>query len=208
MLRHLKTHYYLSAIFVATTLLTSLPTHATEALTDSIIKNWISSQQAFDNWGELNNETLAAYEEQSPQLNSGLDSKLNSELNSEQSNPLDISPQDMLAPLKASGLYHSAEQLVQKNGFKTLVAWAKITLRITKTAAAIQLAEQQKSSDLSELEALKNASSLSIQQKRLIDSAIKQNQTITAFLETGVSEEDKALVQPYLSNINQLLNNY
>jgi len=203
MLRHLKTHYYLSAIFVATTLLTSLPTHATEALTDSIITNWISSQQAFDNWGELNNETLAAYEEQSPEL----DSKLNSESNSEQSNPLDISPQDMLAPLKASGLYQSAEQLVQENGFKTLVDWAEITLRITKTAAAIQLAEQQDSSDLSKLEALKNASNISIQQKRLIDNAIKQNQAITVFLETGVADEDKVLVKPYLSHINQLLNN-
>ena len=207
MIRHLKTHFYLPVMLVATTLLTSLSTHAAEALTDSIIKNWISSQQAFDNWGELNNETLAAYEEQSPQLNSGLDSKLNSELNSEQSNPLDISPQDMLAPLKASGLYQSAEQLVQENGFKTLVDWAEITLRITKTAAAIQLAEQQDSSDLSKLEALKNASNISIQQKRLIDNAIKQNQAITVFLETGVADEDKVLVKPYLSHINQLLNN-
>ena len=195
MIRHLKTHFYLPVMLVATTLLTSLSTHAAEALTDSIIKNWISSQQAFENWGELNNETLAAYEEQNP------------ELNSEQSNPLSISPQDMIAPLKASGLYHSAEQLVQENGFKTLVDWAEITLRITKTAAAIQLAEQQDSSDLSKLEALKNASNISIQQKRLIDNAIKQNQAITVFLETGVADEDKVLVKPYLSHINQLLNN-
>ena len=100
---------------------TSTP-HESEALNADNIERWLQSQQAFEAWGEKHSETLESSSKQS----------------TEPENPMEMTIDSLIEPLKSAGLYASANQVTSKYGFTNLESWANITLRITKAAAAIE----------------------------------------------------------------------
>ena len=173
---------------IAFSLTLCMPLNAAEPLTEELIDRWIDSQKAFNQWGETNQQALLDYEA----TTEGPD------------NPLIISAEEMLQPLKRTGLAGSATILVEKFGFGSLESWAEVTLRITRAAAAIQVETQQGSLDTSKLEALKASGKLSEQQKAVVSRAIKQNNAMLEYLEKQVSSTDKIAVKPHLSKLKAL----
>lgn len=175
-------------IIITFSLTLCMPLNAAEPLTEELIERWVDSQKAFNQWGETNQQALLDYETttEGPE------------------NPLIISAEEMLRPLKQTGLGRSATTLVAKFGFGSLESWAEITLRITRAAAAIQAETQQGSLDTSKLEALKASGKLSEQQKSVVSRAITQNNAMLEYLEQQVSSTDKAAVKPHLSKLKAL----
>jgi len=168
---------------------------ATIKLTGPIIDQWIQSQSAFAAWGKKNEQLLNAY-----------DSSTKAQQTNEHQNPLNMSVSSLIEPLKSSGLYDSASELVKEYQFSSLEQWADITIRITTAAAAIELESNPMAMDTSELEALQGSSQLSPEQKALITQAIKQNQTMAQQLIETTTEMDKQAVKPFLARIHSLMN--
>ena len=81
-----------------------------------------------------------------------------------------------------------------------------MTIRITTAASAIELENNPKAMNTSELEALQSSSQLSPQQKALISQAINQNKTIAKQLIESTSDLDKEAVKPFLPRIHNLMN--
>ena len=178
----------LLSILFTLSLLQSAALAAAPTLNTETVDRWIASQKAFSQWGEENQSTLQEYEA----ANDGPD------------NPLTLSVDDMLRPLKGSGLDQSAASLVKQYGFESLESWAETTLRITRAAAAIQVESQQGSLDTSKLEALKKSGKLSEQQKALVNRAISQNNSMLNYLKNEVSQEDKQAIAPHLNKLQAL----
>gem|GEM_PF-1722035 len=168
---------------------------ATIKLTDPIIDQWIQSQSAFATWGKENEQKLSATA-----------SATKTKQTDTHQNPMNMSITSLIQPLKASGLYDSASALVRQYQFSSLEQWADITIRITTAAAAIELENNPRAMDTSELEALQNSSKLSPEQKELITQAIKQNQTMAKQLIDNSSDIDKQAVMPFLKRIHRLMN--
>ncbi|TNC82263.1 MAG: hypothetical protein C9356_04395 [Oleiphilus sp.] len=162
---------------------------AEPALSEKLVRNWIDSQKAFAEWGDAHAERLSAY--QGNVVTEG--------------NPLAISASEMVRPLKETGLQSSAEQLLRRYGFNSLEEWANLTLRITQSAAALQVDQQKESLDSSKLEALAASGQLSQEQQEMVSRAIQQNQQMLDYLDNNVSEEDKAAIRPYLGDLQGLL---
>lgn len=187
-MKHHRNHPLAAILLTLITQFLAETTLAAPPLSSQTMDNWMASQKALKTWGDQHHKTLAKYEDQI-----GND------------NPLDITPEAMLQPLKSVGLYDSAEQLVRQYGFANLHDWAALSLRITKAAAALQFSRQPQP-DLSELEALQQSSKASPQQQQIISDTIAQNKAIALYLRTQVSKEDQQFVAPYLEHINRLLN--
>ena len=162
---------------------------APDTLNADNIERWLQSQQAFEKWGEKHIEILESSSEQ----------------NTEPENPMEMTIESLIAPLKLAGLYTSATQVASHYGFNNLEAWANITLRITKAAAAIEFESHPEMMDTSKLEALKNAPEINEQQKTMIIQAIEKNQLIVTQIISGTSPTDKQAVKPFLKRIHQLM---
>jgi len=185
-----------SSLFIVFVLLFfSNGTLAAIKLTGPIIDQWIQSQSAFSEWGKKNEQQLSSIESSDNILQTD-----------EHQNPLNMSVSSLIQPLKSSGLYDSASELVKQYQFSSLEQWADITIRITTAAAAIELENNPKAMDTSELEALQGSSQLSPEQKALITQAIKQNQTIARQLIENTTDFDKQAVKPFLARIHNLMN--
>jgi len=167
---------------------------ATIKLTGPIIDQWIQSQSAFAAWGKKNEQQLNAYE-----------GSTKAQQIDEHQNPLNMSVSSLIEPLKSSGLYDSASELVKQYQFSSLEQWADITIRITTAAAAIELENNPIAMNISELEALQGSSQLSPEQKALITQAIEQNQTMVKQLIETTTEIDKQAVKPFLARIHSLM---
>lgn len=178
-----------TTIYISLLAFMSITAHANPPLSAERIQSWIQSQQAFANWGDRHAERLAEY--QGAHMN--------------EANPLAIDASEMIRPLKETGLQASAEKMLQPFGFDSLEEWAELTLRITKSAAALQVDQQKDSLDTSKLEALAESGKLSKEQEDMVSRAINQNQQMLNYLEQSVSEEDKAAVRPYLNQLQDLL---
>ena len=164
-------------------------------LTAPMIDQWIKSQSSFAAWGEENEQ----------QLNSA-ESSNKPQQTEELQNPLNMSASSLIEPLKSAGLYDSASELVKQHQFNSLEQWANITIRITTAAAAIELENNPKAMDTTELEALQASSRLSPEQKALISQAIKQNQILAKQLIENTTDMDKQAVKPFLPRIHNLMN--
>jgi len=164
---------------------------ADTSLSGATIERWIASQDALEKWGDEHQETISKYEDQLPAME----------------NPMDISARDMLKPLKAAGLYDEAQDLVKKYDFPSLENWAETTLKITRTAAAIELEKHPDAFDTSQLETLAQSPQITEEQKAMIQQTIKQSQSIMMQLKDGSSDADKAAVRPYLKQISGLMEN-
>ncbi len=158
-------------------------------LTEAVISNWIASQQSLETWGEEHEDKIAEYEANMEQID----------------NPMAITADRMLQPLKAAGLYDDASKIVKQHDFSSLEAWAEATLRITKTAAALQFEAHPEAMDMSQLEAMINSPQISAEQKAMLTQAMEQNKAIIDQLVNGVSDKDKASVKPFLPKINALM---
>jgi len=169
--------------------LQSISQPAPETLNADNIERWLQSQQAFEKWGEKHIEILESSSEQS----------------TEPENPMEMTIESLIAPLKLAGLYTSATQVTSQYGFNNLEAWANITLLITKAAAAIEFESHPEMMDTSKLEALKNAPEINEQQKTMIIQAIEKNQLIVTQIISGTSQTDKQAVKPFLKRIHQLM---
>jgi hypothetical protein len=176
-------------------LLFSHNSFATIKLTGPIIDQWLKSQPAFAAWGEKNAQ----------QLNS-IESSTETQQSNEHQNPFDISVTSLIQPLKSSGLYDSASKLVKQYQFSSLEQWADITIRVTTAAASIELENNPKAMDTSELEALQGSSQLSPEQKLLITQAIQQNKNMAKQLIERTPDNDKKAVKPFLTRIHSLMN--
>ena len=168
---------------------------ATVKLTGPIIDQWIQSQSAFAAWGRKNEQLLSSTE-----------NSIKTQQTDEHQNPLNMTVSSLIQPLKSSGLYGSASELVEQYQFSSLEQWADITIRITTAAAVIELENNPKAMDTSELEALQGSSQLSPEQKALITQAIKQNQTMVKQLIESTTDTDKQAVKPFLARIHSLMN--
>lgn len=178
-----------AVFFTLVLILSSNNTLAATPLTESLIEQWLLSQNAFAIWGKENEEKLNLAEEQP----------------NEHKNPLDMTAASLIEPLNASGLYASANQLVKQYQFNNLEQWADITIRITTAAAAIELEKNPKATDTSELEALQASSQLSPEQKTLIAQAILQNKAMVKQLIERATVTDKKAIEPFLSRIHNLM---
>jgi len=167
---------------------TSTP-HESEALNADNIERWLQSQQAFEAWGEKHSETLESSSKQS----------------TEPENPMEMTIDSLIEPLKSAGLYASANQVTSKYGFTNLESWANITLRITKAAAAIEFESHPEMMDSSRLEALKNTPGINEQQREALIQAIEKNRLIVKQIISGTDPLDKQAVQPFLERIHQLM---
>ena len=186
---------YANLLFVFVLFFISSNTLASTTLSDEVIEQWIQSQSAFVAWGEKNDQ----------QLNTANNASNTQETDQHQ-NPLNMDISSLIQPLKASGLYDSATKLVQQFHFTNLESWADVTIRITSAAAAIELENNPKSFDTTELEVLQDSSKLSAQQKKLITDAIHKNKLMAQQLIKHSSNADKTAVKPFLSKIYHLMN--
>ncbi|MFT6121808.1 MAG: hypothetical protein ACJAWS_001100 [Oleiphilaceae bacterium] len=184
-----------SLFIVLVLLLFSNSTFATLKLTAPVIDQWIQSQSAFVAWGKKNEQ----------QLNS-VDNVPQTQQIDEHQNPLNMSISSLIEPLKSADLYDSASKLVQQYQFSNLEQWADITIRITTAAAAIELENNPKAMDMSELETLQESSQLSSKQKLLITQAIQQNKAMAKQLIEHTTDSDKLAVTPFLTRIHSLMN--
>jgi len=160
-----------------------------EILNADNIERWLQSQQAFEAWGEEHSERLESASEQT----------------TEPKNPMDMTVESLIAPLKSANLYASANQFTKNYGFYNLESWASITLRITKAAAAIEFESHPEMMDTSRLEALKSAPEINEQQKTRLIQAIERNRLIVKQVISGTSSADKNAVKPFLNRIHQLM---
>jgi len=154
-----------------------------------LIESWISSQKKFEEWGEKNEKRLINSEDSTVK----------------DANPLELSIESMIKPLKEAGLLDSANNLAKKSGFDSIHHWAETTLRITKTAAAIEFESHPEMNDLSELEKLMNTPDMNKTQKEMLMNAIEKNKSIVKELTEGVSEFDKNIVKPFLTRIHKMI---
>ena len=161
----------------------------TAPLSPKLIEQWISSQQAFEAWGKIHEDALSNYDSSVEDVQ----------------NPMSMSVDSMIKPLKAVGLYDSANELAKKNGFYGMEHWAETTLRITKAAAALELEAHPAMLDISKLKALANSPNIDPKQKKMLLKAIENNKSITEQLTSGSSSADKQAIAPYLKRINKLM---
>lgn len=170
-------------------------TLATIKLTGPIIDQWIQSQSAFAKWGKKHEQKLSV-----------IAKTTETQQTDEHQNLFNMSVTSLIQPLKASGLYGSASELVKQYNFSSLEQWADTTIRITTATAAIELENNPKAMDTSELEALQHSAQLSSEQKALITQAIKQNKTMAKQIIEHTTELDKQAMQPFLARIHRLMN--
>ncbi len=158
-------------------------------LSEKLITAWMNSQGALAAWGEKHQAQLEANEPST----------------STPESPTDMSTENMIAPLKAAGLYGSANQLVQTLGFSNIDEWAAVTLRITQAAAAIEFESNPGMMDNSQLEALRNSTKISPEHKQMLNKAIEQNQAMVKQILGKSSKADKEAIKPYLERILKMM---
>lgn len=177
------------------------PIRADSPIDTNRIKTWIASQEAFARWGEQHNEALST-----PNNEALPNPSTNSERDSD--NPLAISAEQMLRPLKQAKLYGSAERMIQASGFATLKDWADYTLRITQAAMAVQIEASGSIGNNAELEQLLREDQLSARDRAMLEAGIAQNQAIERYLNDQVSSSDKAAIEPLLPMLEQFIEGF
>lgn len=127
-----------------------------------------------------------------------------------QTDPMDMSenfkPERMLQPLKASGLYDEAEDLVEDYGFGSLEDWALTTGQIAKAYFALQAGdEMQKMAPQMEaqMQQMMQDPSLTPEMKAMMQQSMNMGKSMMKMAE-DVPEADKKAIQPYLPQINHL----
>jgi len=164
-------------------------------LTAQTIEHWLQSQSALEEWGKNNEDKFQSKAEQAK------DSQID-----DHRNPMDMSIESIIQPLKSAGLYDSAKTIVNKYRFNSLEDWADVTIRITTAAAVLEYESNPKAMDTTELEALQNSPQISPQQKKLITQAIEQNKAVIKQLLENTNDADKQAIKPFLKRIHQLMN--
>ncbi|KZY39904.1 MULTISPECIES: hypothetical protein [unclassified Oleiphilus] len=158
-------------------------------LSEQLISSWMKSQDALEDWGKKHQAQLEAKTKDETEVE----------------DPSKMTPESMISPLKAAGLYSSANQLVQSQGFSSIDEWAAITLRITKAAAAIEFEANPEMMDTSRLEALRNSSDISPEHKQVLSNAIEKNQAMVKQILSSASTADKEAIKPFLNDILKMM---
>ena len=161
---------------------------AESSLSGTLIERWIASQEALATWGDQHEAALDA---------AGTD-------DDEFSNPFTVDPATLVAPLKKSGLYGEAKDLMSDFGFSSPESWAEATLDITRAAAALEFDKQPNMFDMSRLKQMLAQAELPPDHKRLLEKALAHNAAMIESLK-AVSTDDKNQIRPFLDQIGSLL---
>lgn len=155
--------------------------HAEQPLNETVINNWLNSLDALEAWSKKHEEAFSKLED------------------NDQDNGL--SPEAMIAELKAAGLYSDAESLLRKNGFKSPEAWADVQVRIMKAAMSLQMEAEAQNTDIqAEIDKIKSNPDIPAEYKEQMIALMTSSQQMLKSL-SNASAEDKAAVKPHLEKI-------
>ncbi|WP_020409544.1 hypothetical protein [Hahella ganghwensis] len=121
--------------------------NAEVALSEEVVDRWIESQQAIMKWSEENKDAL-----------DGLD---------HEGIPSNVA--EFVKPLKNSGLYSEAEDVLEDYGFDTPEDWAGVSLRIMHAVGAVQMEAQAANFDAqAQIDQIKNDPNIPQEQKDMM----------------------------------------
>ncbi|RMF13107.1 MAG: hypothetical protein D6758_13790 [Gammaproteobacteria bacterium] len=162
---------------------------AEEVLTGDQIARWMKSQQAVSAWGAANEQVLEKYEQDG----------------STDSDVFAMSPQSMLAPVHAAGLYNELGQLLAQYGFDSPEAWAELSMRIARAAMALEVdaasEEWNLDGQLAEIDASPN---LTPEQKSTMKDMLRNNYAAMQSM-IQAPAADKAALKPYMAELRTVL---
>lgn len=177
------------AIFL---LLASGLLRAEVALTSKLIEQWIAASPELQAFGEKHEAEIEAHEPPQEQMMQDFASNFTVER--------------MLQPLKASGLYDEAEDLVEKYGFDGLEEWAGTTAQIAKAYFALESGAEMKAMEpqmKAQMEAMMNDPNMTPEMKAMMQQGMAASQGMMKMMD-DVPESDKTAVKPYLPQIRKL----
>ncbi|MBU6952499.1 MULTISPECIES: hypothetical protein [unclassified Hahella] len=164
----------------------SLFVQAEAPLTGDLIDRWIKSQKAVQEWGDKHEEELSKYEKDNEMIPTNID--------------------DIVAPLKASGLYGQVEDIVEGYGFSTPEEWASTALRIFGAYAAIEMQGQQVDMDAmrQQLAELEKNPNISAEQKKMMRDMMQQGLAMMEKFKNAPPEDVEA-VKPHMSKLRKVM---
>jgi len=152
---------------------------AAQPLTSDVIERWLKSQDEMMAWGNKHQDRI--------DYNSGSGFPANAE--------------EMLAPVRAAGLYDEVAKLTKKYGFAKPEEWADASVRIIGAMGALEVGDSMQGIDVQQqLNQIQNSPGLSEAQKQQMMQMMRQSMQAMKQMSTA-SEADKAAVKPYLSQI-------
>lgn len=166
-----------------------LSSFAEVQLTQKWIEKWLEATPKIEEFGKKHEKALADPETDEESFEEAFD------------------VDNMIKPVREAGLYDELEDLVAEYGFDSPEDWAAVTGKITKAVMAIQTAghRQAMGSEMEEqMEAMKNNPDLTPEAKQLMKESMDQSMGMMKSLQQ-VPESDKKLVEPYLPQMMQLL---
>ncbi|OZG73889.1 hypothetical protein BTA51_08875 [Hahella sp. CCB-MM4] len=158
--------------------------HAEVALTEEVVDRWIKSQEAIMKWGEEHQEALDDLD------HDGF--------------PADVA--EFVAPLKKSGLYSEAEDVLEEYGFDTPEDWAGVTLRIMHAMGAVQMEAQASNFDAqAQIDQIKNDPNIPKEQK---DAMLKMMEEGLAMMERAKNapKADVEAIRPQVGKLMEFFN--
>ena len=167
----------------------SLSSTAEVTLSGKVIENWIASQKTLQQWGDQHAKVLDKYDAEQKDV----------------TNPAEMTVERMVKPLKASGLYDDAKAQIQKHGFSSPEEWAGVTLKIVKAAAVLQMPPEQLNMQMPDMSEMYNSPHISEEQKQMMKQVMEQSMAVMKNFSEGVTEADKAAVEPYLDRIERAM---
>jgi Holliday junction resolvasome RuvABC endonuclease subunit len=157
---------------------------AGEPLTNDVIERWLKSQQELVAWGNKHKERM----------------------DHDSSNGIPRNASDMLAPVKAAGLYGELGKILEKYGFSQPEKWADVSIRIIGALGAIQVGDSMKGVDIqAQINQIQNTEGMSAAQKQQMIQMMQQSMNAMQQM-ASASEADIAIVKPYVSKIESVLN--
>jgi len=162
-------------------LLLSVSAQAEQPLNDKIINSWLSSLDALEAWSKKHEEAFSKLEE------------------NDQDNGM--SPESMIAELKAAGLYSDAAALLRKYGFKSPEDWADVQVRIMKAVMSLQMEAEAQHTDMqAEIEKIRKNSDIPAEYKEQMIAMMESSKKMLEEM-SNAAPEDKAAVKPHLDKI-------
>ena len=177
----MKATKLLQRAFFGMVLLLSGWAHADVALTEELVDRWISSQQAITAWGEQHADRLDDLAHEG----------------------IPNSVAEFVQPLRSSGLYDEAEDILEKYGFDSPEDWAGVTLRIMHAMGAVQMQGQAMDYDMqAQLEQMQNDPNIPAEQKEMMLKMMKEGMQMMEKAKNA-PQADVDAIRPQLDKIMQ-----
>ncbi|WP_369602151.1 hypothetical protein AAIA72_04015 [Hahella sp. SMD15-11] len=159
-----------------------------EPLTGDIITRWMDSQESVMAWSARHEAELSKYDSQ------------------EARNPLDMTAEQMLAPVHAAGLYDDLKGVLGKAGFSSPEQWSDISMRIARAAMALEFEkmEAERGGLDAQLQEVDRQAGLSAEQKQMIKQNLQQSYAMMASM-AKAPEADKAALRPHMDALRAMM---